>query len=142
MKLKLILGIIVALGLLIQFIPIDRENPPVSMTVSAPDEVMTILQDACFDCHSNETVWPWYTYTAPMKFLIANHVKEGRSYLNFSEWDVVMGYDSVEIANEIIEVMEEDRMPIKPYRALHPEARLEADQIASLVDWAETLRKP
>ena len=142
MKLKIILGSIVALGLLMQLIPIDRENPEVSMTVTAPDEVMTILEQACFDCHSNETVWPWYTYTAPMKFLIANHVKEGRSYLNFSEWDGIMGYDSVEIANEIIEVMEADEMPIKPYRALHPEARLAEEQIAALINWAETLRNP
>ncbi len=73
--------------LLIQLIPVDKSNPPV---VSEPTwdspQTRALAKDACFDCHSNETVWPWYAKIAPSSWLLAQDVDEGRSALNFSEW--------------------------------------------------------
>ena len=66
--------------------PVDRENPPVTGDIGAPSEVDAILRTSCYDCHSNETVWPWYSYLAPASWLVAEDVEHGREHLNFSEW--------------------------------------------------------
>ena len=88
-KIKLILLYIFIPFLLIQLIPIDRENPPIdiSNTLDAPSEVMTVLKNSCYDCHSNETNWPFYSYIAPISWLVYRDVKFGREDLNFSEWN-------------------------------------------------------
>ena len=70
----------------IQFVPVDRTNPPVETALTAPPAVREILVGACFDCHSHETTWPWYSRVAPLSWLIADHVTEGRRDLNFSRW--------------------------------------------------------
>ena len=85
-KKKIVLTL-VALLVLIQLIPVDTENPVVTAEVDAPTEVLEVLRRACYDCHSNETAWPWYTHVAPVNFLVAHDVEEGREHLNFSEWD-------------------------------------------------------
>jgi hypothetical protein len=72
----------------------------------------------CGDCHSNETVWPWYSNVAPMSWLIQRDVDEGRKEFNISEWDRHQDDD------EAFEVFKEGEMPLKPYLLLHPEARL------------------
>ena len=61
-----------------QFVPVDRTNPPVGQEIVAPAEVMTVLERACYDCHSNETVWPAYSRVAPVSWLVARDVQEGR----------------------------------------------------------------
>src|SRR5450759_4293447 len=79
-----------ALGLIlvgIQVVPVDRRNPAVESEVPASPEVRTILHRACYDCHSNETVWPWYSRIAPLSWLIAHDVHEGRDNLNLSTWN-------------------------------------------------------
>ena len=71
----------------IQFIPVERSNPPARSAVAAPSEVQALLRRACFDCHSNETVWPWYSHIAPVSLLIAGDVRRGRKEVNFSAWE-------------------------------------------------------
>jgi hypothetical protein len=75
---------LLALGILIQLIPIRRDNPPATGSVAAPPEVMSILRRSCYDCHSNETIWPWYSRVAPVSWLVARDVHEGRRHVNFS----------------------------------------------------------
>lgn len=122
---RFILG---GLGLLfvgIQFVPVDRSNPPVTQEVrwDAP-ETRALAQQACFDCHSNETTWPWYAYVAPISWRVAGHVEDGRRHLNFSAWD-----QPNEDVEEIEEVVREGEMPLWDYVLLHGEARLtEAEQ--------------
>jgi glutaredoxin len=78
----------VVLLILIQFIPVAHTNPPVTREIQWDSlQTRALAQRACFDCHSNETVWPWYAYVAPVSWRIANHVYDGRRRLNFSEWD-------------------------------------------------------
>src|SRR5438874_1058331 len=70
----------------IQLVPVERTNPSATKPIEAPAEVTAVLRRSCYDCHSNETRWPWYAYVAPVSWLVADDVKDGRAKLNFSSW--------------------------------------------------------
>jgi hypothetical protein len=131
-------GLLVLLGLavLIQFVPVDRENPPVVSPVDAPAEVEAILERACFDCHSNTTDWPWYSRIAPGSWLMASHVRKGRKNLNFSDWPTFDFEAQDLLFGDIREEVSEGEMPLGSYLLLHPEARLTAAERKTLVVWA------
>jgi len=122
---------LVVLGLLIQLIPLPGRgnNPPVT---SEPNwdspQTRALAKRACFDCHSNETVWPWYSYVAPVSWLVYNDTMGGRSRLNFSEWNRSQGG-----AGEIVEKIQEGEMPPAIYLPLHPSARLTAAEKQQLI---------
>jgi hypothetical protein len=119
-----------------QFIPVDRTNPPVKSEVSAPPPVEAMLRRACYDCHSNQTRWPWYSRVAPVSWFVAHHVHEGRKDLNFSEWPL-FDLDGQDLALEgIRKQLENRRMPLESYLLLHPEARLTDAEIDTLLRWA------
>jgi Haem-binding domain len=130
--------IVVAAGILLlamQAFPIARTNPPVGTEITAPDDVRLLLRRACYDCHSHETVWPWYSRVAPVSWLIAHDVGEGRRELDFSTWDA---YDPVKRRKKLRESAEEvaeRAMPPWYYAIVHPAARLTADERARLEDW-------
>lgn len=121
----ILVGVGLALFLLIQLIPIGRNhtNPAV---VSEPNWDSTATRDlakrACFDCHSNETVWPWYSNIAPVSWLVYNDVAEGRSRLNFSDW----GRGRQPSIGEIAGIIQEGEMPPAQYLLMHPNAKLSA----------------
>lgn len=125
---------IVLLG--IQLVPVDRSNPPVTGEIRAPDDVMSVLERSCWDCHSNETHWPWYAYVAPVSWLVAHDVEEGREHVNFSEWDAYDAGERDEALEEVVEVMEEQEMPLGKYIRLHPDADLSAAERERLIAWA------
>jgi hypothetical protein len=123
-----VIGVVI-LFLLLQLVPVDRTNPPVTREVNWDSlETRELAQRACFDCHSNETIWPWYSYVAPISLPIAHHVEEGREYLNFSEWNG----ENAEL-EDVIETIEEGEMPLGNYLPLHPEARLTDAETAQLI---------
>jgi hypothetical protein len=126
-----------ALLVLIQLVPVDRENPPVQSSIPAPPEVEEILRRACFDCHSNDTRWPWYGYVAPVSWLITHDVSEGRYALNFSEWDDYDEEEQLDLIERVAEEAEEARMPPSIYLPLHEEARLSREEVDRLIHWAE-----
>lgn len=132
--LKYILIITVAGFLLIQLIPIDRTNPSVAADFDGPLEVKEILKRSCYDCHSNETEWPWYSYVAPASWLVSHDVKEGREELNFSEWDKYIS-KKTEIIEEIVEEVEEHEMPLPAYLVTHPKARISEKELSILRNW-------
>ena len=130
----------IALGLgvafvAIQLVPVARTNPPVVSTVTAPPEVLSILRRACFDCHSNETVWPLQAYVAPLSWLVAHDVKEGREELNFSAWGPKQAQ---RVAKKLATELEEGEMPPFLYLLAHPEAKLSKDDKALLTNWARS----
>jgi Haem-binding domain len=127
---------LVAVVVLIQIVPIQRDNPPVSGRVPAPPAVMSILHRSCYDCHSNETIWPWYSRVAPASWLVAHDVHEGRRHLNFSEWKSPADTHQQEHLSNIPKEVESGHMPLWYYLVLHTDARLSADDVALLVKWA------
>lgn len=125
-----LLGILV-IFVLIQLIPFGRQkdNPPVNQEPQwDSQQTRDLAQAACFDCHSNETVWPWYSNIAPVSWLITNDVNEGRAYLNFSDWG--RRYEEV---GEIGEAVSRGYMPPSYYGLMHPEAKLSAAEKQALV---------
>jgi hypothetical protein len=117
------------LAILIQFVRPVRSHPPVTQEIRwNSDATRTLAQATCYDCHSNETVWPWYSSVAPVSWLIARDVTEGREHLNFSTWDQP-NHDS----EEIIEMVEGGEMPPRSYALMHPEARLGEGSRAALL---------
>jgi hypothetical protein len=121
----------------IQLVPVSRTNPSVRSTVPAPPEVANVLHRACFDCHSNETVWPIQAYVAPLSWLVAHDVKEGREELNFSEWGPK---PEQKTAKELAKEVGKGDMPPLLYVVAHPGAKLTSDEKALLVNWAQGLR--
>jgi hypothetical protein len=118
-----------------QFLPVDRHNPPVESNVDAPPDVEAILRRACYDCHSNETVWPWYSRVAPVSWLVAHDVHEGRDHVNFSTWNRLSDSDRAHAFEEIGDEIESDGMPLPIYLPLHPEARLTAAEKMAVLAW-------
>ena len=132
-------GLVVLLLLIAgQFIQPDRTNPPENAlatfeAVAKPrPEVAAIVKRACHDCHSYSTEWPWYSRVAPASWLLADHVKEGRQKLNFSEWNVFSPEMTRLKLKEVCSEVKAGEMPIWNYRLLHPEARLNSADVGSL----------
>jgi hypothetical protein len=122
---RLILAVL-ALAVLIQLIPYGRRhtNPPASAEPAwNKPETRALAKRACFDCHSNETVWPWYSHVAPMSWLVKHDVDEGRHELNFSEWERPQ-----EDAHKAAKMVLKGRMPLRKYLLMHPSARLSATE--------------
>ena len=139
-KLHWILPGLVIIFILIQFIPVDRSNPPVQQDVNAPGEVKSVLKQSCYDCHSNETRWPWYSQVAPISWLVAGDVAEGREHLNFSEWNRIDAYEQQKVVEEIWEEVDKGEMPLWFYLPLHPEARLTDTDRSVLRDWEQAIK--
>ena len=142
-KLKWILiGLVAAFGLL-QLANPDRTNPPVLADHDLfaanppPPPVAALLRTSCFDCHSNETKWPWYSHIAPMSFLVANDVRNGRERLNFSDWPVTDQARAGRKFGNISDEVDSGNMPLKKYTMIHRDAVLSDAQRKAIVDWAE-----
>ncbi len=120
----------------IQLVPVELTNPPVETEVPASPEVRSILRRACYDCHSNETRWPWYSRIAPVSWLLAHDVDEGREELNFSTWNRLSTKKQLEALHESWETVEEGEMPPWFYLPPHPDALLSAGDLSALREWS------
>jgi hypothetical protein len=136
---RLGLGLVIAF-VAAQVVPIPRTNPPATAEITTPFEIDGLLQRACYDCHSNETRWPWYASVAPASWLVAWDVHEARSHMNFSSWGDYAPKKRRHKLEELIEMIDEDEMPLWYYRPLHPDARLTEAERAQLVAWARATR--
>ncbi len=124
-----------ALFVVAQFIPVERPNPPVLSDVPAPSQVKTILVKACFDCHSYETRWPWYSRVAPVSWWLANHVRKGRKDLNFSRWPTFDFVSQELILREMEKQITTGAMPPRSYLVGHADARLSDHERQLLLAW-------
>jgi hypothetical protein len=132
---RMLLILVVIFGI-IQLIPVSRTNPPVTEDIPTSPEVKAVLRRACYDCHSHETVYPWYSRVAPVSWLIARDIAEGREEVNYSTWDRYNAEDRAEKIHESWETVDEGEMPPWYYTVLHPEARLSPADRALLRTWA------
>ena len=121
----------------------DRREQPVDPAAGVngrrpvPAAVMSTLRRACFDCHSNETRWPWYSSLPGASWAIERDVNAGRGQLNFSRWAEYNAFDRASLLDKACELATARKMPLLPYRLLHTEARLSAYDIAALCAWTE-----
>jgi hypothetical protein len=121
-----------------QFIQPNRINPQVDPTrtfeaVAQPSpEVAAIVKRACYDCHSNTTVWPWYSLIAPVSWLVADDVKEGRAHMNFSEWGLLGPDKATRRLQDACDEVKGGGMPLWQYRLIHPEARLNDEDVKAI----------
>ncbi|HEY5041189.1 MAG TPA: heme-binding domain-containing protein [Verrucomicrobiae bacterium] len=140
-KLKWVFGALIVVFALLQFTNPARTNPPVVNDLAAtnppPPEITTLLRAACYDCHSHETIWPWYAHVAPASWLVVSDVNAGREHLDFSDWPT----DLADIAKKLDRINEElgyREMPPKQYTLMHPAARLTEAQRKLLMDWSDS----
>jgi len=141
MKFKGFIGVAV-LFIIIQFVPVQQNTSENYQSSFKPTgyspiqaEVTAILQKACWDCHSNQTAYPWYNKIAPISWYLARHINNGKKHLNLDSWN---DYDPAKRAHkneEIIEVIEENEMPLFSYTLLHPDAKLSEEQKDILIQY-------
>ncbi len=143
--LKFVLWIILVIFISIQFVPINRENPvgdenaDLLIVTQAPEEVRELMKNACYDCHSNETVWPWYSYVAPVSFIIAEHVKEGREHLNFSDWVSKDTAEYLSVLKHMKKEIDKNAMPLAGYVKLHSNAKMTDDRKELILNWIDSI---
>ena len=101
----------------------------------APQEVTQLIQSTCYDCHSNQTKYPWYSHIAPISWWLEGHINNGKSKVNFSIWDSYTPAQQASLKNESAELIEKKWMPILTYKITHADARLTEAQRHMLIDW-------
>ena len=137
---KIGIGVVILL-VTIQFIPVElNESDEVTendfMAVEKPPlEIQNLLQTSCYDCHSNNTEYPWFDKIAPVNFWVNDHIQEGKSELNFSEWGTYTEKRKLHKLKEILEEIDEEKMPLESYVWMHGETKVSAEEYASLEQW-------
>ena len=144
---KRILKIIgIALGVVflgIQVVRPNRDNPVIDSSTSlfanatVPPDVATLIRNACFDCHSDETRWPFYSNIAPVSWLVASDVEQGRKHMNFSEWGTYAAKKRALKLDRLQDQVTVGSMPLPKYLLMHPDARLSDADRKKIADWAE-----
>ncbi|WP_298370840.1 heme-binding domain-containing protein [uncultured Lutibacter sp.] len=140
---KILLGILVFVAL-IQFIRPEKNSSKedinhISKEVSIPINVQEIIKISCADCHSNNTVYPWYSKIAPISWYLAMHVNDGKEHLNFSEWTLYNKNQKAHILKDLKEVLKNHKMPLQSYLWLHKNAELTNKQYAELLNWTNSI---
>jgi hypothetical protein len=142
-KLKWIFGALVAVFALLQLTNPARTNPPllpggdISANNPPPPQIAAQLRASCYDCHSDETVWPWYSHIAPASWLVVSDVNDGRERLNFSDWPHALPERAAKRLERMSEELDYKDMPPAKYTIIHADARLTDDQRRQLIAWAD-----
>ncbi len=138
-RITLWVGVLLALVVLLQFIPVTRDNPPVAGDFDEQQDVERVLRNSCYNCHSHETSWPWYSGVAPVSWLVAHDVNEAREHLNFSNWKTMRANDRLLAKKIIWEEIARGDMPLGRYVLLHPCAKLSETDKSVIRSWAAGL---
>ncbi|WP_076444921.1 heme-binding domain-containing protein [Chryseobacterium sp. RU37D] len=149
---KKIITVLLVAFIIIQFFPIDKTNPVPTPGMdflrikNTPPEVAAVITSSCYDCHSNETKYPWYSNFAPASWVLKNHINEGRKHLNFSTFAVYEPKKQAHKLQECIEMIEKKEMPLESYFVGHQDAKLTDEQRKILINYfkkekSETERK-
>ena len=140
---KIILSALAIILIVIQFLPSGlpdnktEDEKSIAFSSLMTEPVLTQLRTSCFDCHSNQTIFPWYSKLAPSSWFLADHIKNGRSQLNFSEWETYSRREKIGQLEDIADEVKSGEMPLKSYLLLHRKARLGKEEISTLSEWAE-----
>ena len=140
--LKIIFASLLLIFACVQLVRPARVNPPVVAGRSLEEnaqltpEVSEVLKRSCMDCHSNKTVWPWYSNIAPVSWMLVNHVNEGRDHLNFSEWASYDRRETLGLLREICKYVKGGAMPLDSYTLIHRSAALRPGDVSTLCLWS------
>ncbi|MGI9054350.1 MAG: heme-binding domain-containing protein [Pyrinomonadaceae bacterium] len=141
---KIIVVVLFSVLVVIQFSRPDVTNPPLVQSetlqsaTAVPENVQAIFNRSCNDCHTNETVYPWYSKIQPAAWFLADHIKEGRSEMNFSLWNTYEARRKKRKLEEICEQIETKAMPLPSYLWIHRDAELSDVEIKTLCDWTKS----
>jgi hypothetical protein len=146
---KLFKKILIALAVIFVLIQFFRPVKNQSASVSADDifskypaeeNTKVLVRKACYDCHSNNTVYPWYAEIQPVAWWLSDHIKDGKDELNFSEFASYTAKKAAHKMDEVMDEVKEEKMPLKSYLITHTEARLTVEERKGITEWAEQLR--
>ncbi|WP_419870005.1 heme-binding domain-containing protein [Chryseobacterium sp. CT-SW4] len=144
---KKVLVIILVAFIIIQFFPIDKTNPPLTPGMDflkikkTPPETAKLIRSSCYDCHSNESVYPWYSSIAPSSWFLKNNIDNGRKHLNFSTFATYDINRQIKKLDECVEMIEKDEMPLKSYLLMHQEAKLSPQQKKELISYFKAMKE-
>lgn len=140
-------GLIVLLIIIIQFFDTDKniaaapsENA-IEKHYQVPSHVRGLLKTSCYDCHSNNTAYPWYSRIQPIKWWLADHVNSGKRHLNFDEFNTYSNEKKLEKLDEITETVTKGEMPLTSYTAIHHNAKLSSADKSEIEKWAAEIKK-
>lgn len=139
-----IIALVVFVG--IQFIPTERNQSdvvPISdfmLVNNVPNNIKNKLQVSCYDCHSNNTAYPWYNKIQPIAWFLEDHVKEGKAELNFSEWDALSNRRKGSKLRSIIKQIESDKMPLESYTVIHRNALYSEAEKKEVIEYLSELK--
>jgi hypothetical protein len=138
----IVVGIVAVTWIGLQVTAPSRTNPRVDPAVAlnattTPLPVVNVLRRSCYDCHSSETRWPWYSVIAPASWLVATDVNHGRGQMNFSRWGSYNPYDRADLLDKICDNVTHRKMPLWQYRIIHTDARLSDGEIAAVCAWTQ-----
>ena len=147
MKIVKIIAVVLLVAFVgIQFVPTERNQSDVvpktdfMLVNSVPDRIKSKLQTSCYDCHSNNTQYPWYNKVQPIAWFLEDHIKEGKAELNFNEWDSLSNRRKKSKLRSIIKQIESDKMPLDSYTLIHKDASFSETEKQELIKWVEQLK--
>ena len=146
MKKKILLGLL-AIIIIIQFIKPDKNihagNQPYNIATkfTVPNDVQKVLQKACYDCHSNNTAYPWYSHLQPIAWFLNHHIVDGKKKLNFDEYTSKSLRYQYHKLEETEEMIQKGEMPLKSYTIVHKEAVLTQQEKEAIINWVHASKK-
>jgi hypothetical protein len=136
------LGLLAGL-IVIQFFPPEKNMAPTDpaedfLMIASPSQDLTeLIKNSCYDCHSNQTAYPWYSRVAPVSFYLDKHIRKGKEDLNLSEYGSMGKADKIKVLNDLYEVVEAGTMPLISYSLIHKAARLSEEDKEAIMSWSE-----
>jgi hypothetical protein len=146
-SLKVVLAGITLVGCVCVFVhpfgAVSAAHPdaPIFAGAEVPSSVTSVMERSCQNCHSERTVWPWYSYVPPISWMIENDVNHARQHMNISRWEDYSTEQQVEILSRLGAEVRNHQMPMQRYLSLHPEARLSESDIHQLYEWSRRERR-
>ncbi|MBA4744460.1 MULTISPECIES: heme-binding domain-containing protein [Flagellimonas] len=147
MKVVKIIAIVLLVAFVgIQFMPTTRNqsdsvpSTDFMLVNNVPENIQKKLQVSCYDCHSNNTQYPWYNQVQPVAWFLEDHIKEGKAELNFNEWDSLSNRRKKSKLRSIIKQIESDEMPLYSYTLIHKDASFSEAEKQELIRWIEQLK--
>jgi len=140
--LKIIVIIVVITFFVLQLFRPDRTNPPIveaetlEAATALPADVQAVLSRSCYDCHSHNTIFPWYSNVSPFSWFLADHIEQGRKEVNFSVWNTYSAEKKIRKFEEICEQVESRAMPLPSYLWIHRNSILDGQERKLLCNWA------